>query len=412
MSPKRLGVWLDDRLIATLTAKKPWDLRCRYQPEVVAESEANRPLLSCSLPVIGQAASATPWVRGLLPEGNHLLALATQAKVPTNYYADLLARYGRDIAGAFTISAEAPQPRRWDVEPYTEAEFIDELRLVLDAPGFALRDDSELSIAGLQNKLLVVALPDGGWGRPRNGHPSTHIMKLADGRHEGLLAAEHACMQLARAVGLTTVVTTLAEFDGIDALIVERYDRIADATTGTIRRIHQEDACQALGVNIDANQGRGKYERFGGPSFAQIADVMDRYGSPVSDHAWLLRTLVFTYAIGNADAHGKNLSLLIDTANGEVSPAPLYDTVPTALWPNLRTSPSMSINGTFEAPSFADFIAEASRWGFGETMATRVTEAALADIRRAVGACEHSAVAELVASRLNHIDVSGASGGS
>lgn len=126
---------------------------------MVDEGEANRPLLSCSLPVTRQSASATPWVRGLLPEGNHLLALATRAKVPTNYYADLLERYGRDIAGAFSISEHAPEPRTWAVDPYNDDELVEDLRLVLDAPGFAVRDDSELSIAGLQNKLLVTALP-------------------------------------------------------------------------------------------------------------------------------------------------------------------------------------------------------------------------------------------------------------
>jgi serine/threonine-protein kinase HipA len=404
VSPKRLGVWLDGIRVATLDAKKPWDLRCRYESSVVAAGGANRPLLSCSLPVTRQATPATPWVRGLLPEGNHLLALATRAKVPTNYWADLLERYGRDIAGAFCISVHAPEPRTWAVEPYDDNELVDELRQASDAPGFAMRDDSELSIAGLQNKLLVTALPGGRWGRPRNGHPSTHIMKLADDRHEAMPAAEHACMQLARAVGLTTVTTTVCVFDDIEVLIVERYDRAIDRATGIIRRIHQEDACQALGVDIDANRGRGKYERFGGPSFAQIAELLDRYGDSTIHHPRLLRTALFTFVIGNADAHGKNVSLLIDTDTGGVAPAPLYDTVPTALWPRLRTTSAMSVNGEFERPSFDDFIGEARRWGLGATAAKGVVDEMLTDMRRAVASCEHAAVTELVRSRLHGIE--------
>lgn len=136
---------------------------------------------------------ATPWVRGLLPEGNHLLAIATRSGVPTNYYADLIARYGRDIAGAFVVSEREPDPRSWAIEPYSDDALAWEIRLVADAPGFGIRDDSELSIAGLQNKLLVVVLGDGRWGRPVNGQPSTHIVKVADERFPGLLAAEHAC---------------------------------------------------------------------------------------------------------------------------------------------------------------------------------------------------------------------------
>lgn len=406
MSPKRLGVWLEDVRVATLDARRPWDLRCRYERQAVATGVANRPLLSCSLPVTRQAASATAWVRGLLPEGDHLLALATRAKVPTNYYADLLERYGRDIAGAFSISTHAPEPRLWAVEPYSDDELVDELHLAVDAPGFAVRDDSELSIAGLQNKLLVVALPGGRWGRPRNGHPSTHIMKLADGRHDGLLAAEHACMKLARALGLTTVTTNLALFDGIEALIVERYDRETDPNTDTIRRIHQEDACQALGINIDAHQGRGKYERFGGPSFAQIAELLDQYGDPIIEHPSLLRTIVFTSIIGNADAHGKNVSLLLNTTTGGVELAPLYDTVPTTLWPRLRPEPAMSVNTAFAWPSFDGLIREANRWGMRTLTAERVVDEMITDVRRVVASCDHVAVAKLVSSRLTALDKS------
>ncbi|MFN3217869.1 MAG: HipA domain-containing protein [Acidimicrobiales bacterium] len=401
MSPRRLGVWLDGARIATLEAVKPWDLRCRYERDVVAAGMANRPLLSCSLPVTRQSERATPWVRGLLPEGSHLLALATRARVPTNFYVDLLDRYGRDIAGAFTISSNDPSPRAWAIEPYTEDELAAELRLVADEPGFGVRDDSELSIAGLQNKLLVSELPDGKWGRPCNGAPSTHIIKLADGRHEGLLAAEHACMGLARAVGLTTVSTCLADFDGIEALIIERYDRARDPRSGDVRRLHQEDACQALGIDIDASRGRGKYERFGGPSFARIASLLDRHGDATIEIPKLLRALVFTVAIGNADAHGKNLSFLIDTDTGAVRLAPLYDTVPTMLWPKLRDSPAMSIGGAFGWPSLDAVIAEARRWGLGAPAAEATVSAAIAELRQAVSACENARVAETVDTRLD-----------
>jgi serine/threonine-protein kinase HipA len=437
MGVKRLGVWLEDKLIANLEAKKPWDLRCRYERDVVSALGANRPLLSCSLPTTLASAVATPWVRGLLPEGNHLLALATRAKVPTNYYAELLARYGRDIAGAFTISAQPPEPRRWDIEPYDDYQLVEELRGVSEAPGFAVRDDSELSIAGLQNKLLVTALPGGRWGRPRNGQPSTHIMKVADGRHQGLLAAEHACMQLAGAVGLSTVHTDLVSFDEVEVLVVERYDRRVNTATGAIRRIHQEDACQALAKNIDANQGRGKYEQFGGPSFANIAKLIDLYGTPVgtpvgtggphlrfassptgefisdrqagsgtpaSDLNRLLQIAVFTFLIGNADAHGKNLSFLLDTNTGAMQLAPLYDTVPTALWPNLRARLAMSINGKFMNPTYDDFLKEGHHWGLGEAAAGAAIDRVLINIDRALSACQHDALGTIVSERLKTLE--------
>ena len=399
MTAKRLGVWFGGELVAELEAKRPWDLRCRYSAAAIEAGDANRPLLSCSLPVTRQTVRATPWVRGLLPEGGHLLAVATTAGVPTNDYADLLARYGRDIAGAFTISVGEPDVRRWAVEPYDDEQLAAELRTVADSPGFAIRDDSELSIAGLQHKLLVCALDGGRWGRPVHGQPSSHIMKLDDGRFDRLLAAEHACLLLADDAGLRAAHSSLIDVDGLDVLVVERYDR-RRTDDGMLVRLHQEDCCQALGVDIDSQQGRGKDERFGGPTFARIADLCERHGDPTTALPDLLRHAVFTWVIGNGDAHGKNVSLLIDVPTGHVELAPLYDTVPTALWPQLRPTAAMSVNGKHHDVTRDDFVAEAHRWGLARAGTERLIDDLAARLAAAAADCGDDRVASLVTERL------------
>ena len=259
---------------ASIDAKRPWDLRCRYTDTIINRVPTNSPFISCSLPVSRGKENASWWASGLLPEGAHLQALATRAKVPTNYTADLLARYGRDIAGAFTITTgEPPEPQRWALEPYTADGLAADLRNSATEPGFATRDDSELSLAGLQNKLLVVRVGPNEWARPLNGHPSTHIMKLDDPKRPGLTAAEHACLLMAKAVGLTTINAEMIDVDGLPILVVDRYDRSISAD-GSMRHVHQEDACQALGTNLDAGHGRGKYQTAGGPSYADIAELL------------------------------------------------------------------------------------------------------------------------------------------
>ncbi len=60
--------------------------------------------------------------------------------------------------------------------------------------------------------------------------------------------------------------------------------------------------------------------------------------------------VAFTVTIGNADAHGKNLGF-VHRQPGAVSLAPLYDTVPTVLWPNLRTRRAMTVNHQRELSS-------------------------------------------------------------
>lgn len=375
MTVRHLAVWLGDEHVASIEAKRPWDLRSRYSPSVVDRIPTNSPFLSCSLPVSRSKGDASFWGRGILPEGAHLQALATRAKVPTNYTADLLARYGRDIAGAFTITAgPPPEPTRWAVEEYTDDELATDLRNAATEPGFATRDDSELSLAGVQNKLLVVRTPQGGWARPLHGHPSTHIMKLDDPRRPGLIEAEHSALVLAAAVGLTTITPEFIHVDGLPILVVDRFDR-ARSDDGTIHRIHQEDACQALGVHLDAGGGRGKYQDAGGPTYAAIAALLRAHsGQPFTQElGQLLRLAAFTSMIGNADGHGKNISFLIDTDDGTISLAPAYDTVPTALWPELRRTQAMTIAGTYSvAASFDDLVIEGASWGLSRARAADI----------------------------------------
>lgn len=283
-------------------------LRFTYAPEVLAAHPRNRPLLSCSLPVDDQPLPAGPYFDGLLPEGQHRADLAARADVAASDSYGLLARYGRDIAGAVSLHAPAPRSARTPAaRPLTDQDLEDEVA-GLPERALGVHDDSELSLAGLQDKLLLVDLGDGSWARPIAGYPSTHILKLDDRRFPGVVAAEADGMALARAAGLTNVDTTLTDYGGTPCLIVERFDRRRNAD-GTVERVHQEDACQAFGV-----MPASKYEvrhGGGGPEFSQIAQLLDRYAAdPTGQMDRLAAVAAFTAIIGNADAHGKNVAFL------------------------------------------------------------------------------------------------------
>lgn len=387
--PPPLHCWWGSVHVADFVARRPWELQVRYTDEALVRWPTNTPLLSCSLPVQNRPQAASPFLRGLLPEGAHLQALAHLAGVATNDIYGLLARYGRDVAGALvlTTSEDPPDEAAWSVEPYTEDSLAAEV-LGLDNDALGVRADSELSIAGLQNKILLVELDDGGWGRPRRGHPSTHILKVDDLRHPGLVAAEAECLRVADRVGLSNLAPVTATIGGQACIIVRRYDRsIAD---GVIGRTHQEDACQALGIDSQEGRGRAKYEASGGPTYRQIAVLLATYGRDErAQLEALVRAVTFTCLIGNADAHGKNISLMHDL-DGRVALAPLYDTVPTVLWPNLRSTSAMSVNGKFDFDRIDvdDIASEASRWGLNRQRALT----AAGDLAIAV----RSAVSELI----------------
>lgn len=131
----------------------------------------------------------------------------------------------------------------------------------------------------------------------------------------------HLCLETARLAGLPAVPTTLAAFDGERAVLVERYDRIR-AGDGTVRRIHQEDTCQALGVPPTA-----KYQNDGGPSPEQIIALLRRAVRPLVAASQSIEqfvdALAFNWIIGGTDAHAKNYSVLL--AGSRVRLAPMYD---------------------------------------------------------------------------------------
>ena len=382
-SPKQLGVWLDGVRVANLEQPRWPQIRCRYTEAGLAVAPLNSPLLSCSLPLTARPQDASAFCRGLLPEGQALQALAARAGVAVNSTFELLARYGRDVAGALVISADEPAAQNFGAAPYDAAELAAAVEELDEFP-LGVHDDSELSLAGLQDKLLLVRLEGGTWARPLGGRPSTHILKVDHSRYLGLIAAEAHCLSLARAVGLTSVECELIELGNRTCMIVSRFDR--EVSADGVRRIHQEDLCQALGIDPDGARGRAKYEDGGGPSMRQLARLLDGYAdAPQEQLDRLVSAITFTVLIGNADAHGKNLALLHSTPE-TVTLAPLYDTVPTALWPRLRSRAAMAIGGQVElaSVSLADICREARSWSHPEERAREVAVKTAGEITKAL----------------------------
>lgn len=117
------------------------------------------------------------------------------------------------------------------------------------------QDGLRLSLAGAQDKLPVV-FDAQRIGLPRNGTPSSHILKPA-----------------------------IAAFE--DSVINEGF-------------------CQALGVIPEL-----KYQNEGGPGLEQCFDLVRRATRPSAPQLLrLLDAVIFNALIGNHDAHAKNFSIL------------------------------------------------------------------------------------------------------
>ena len=167
-------------------------------------------------------------------------------------------------------------------------------------------------------------------------------------RFEGVAVNEAFCMKVAAAAGNEAATTELLELDGIRCLYSERFDRTVDAD-GAIVRIHQEDMCQALGLLPTQ-----KYEADEGPSVVSVIALLRRQPSRriALDVNAFVRAVLTCFLLGNSDAHGKNFSLLYDSATG-IRLAPLYDVVSTAVYDSLTPRLAMAIGGE-EDPSQVD----------------------------------------------------------
>ena len=390
--------------VGVLTFTKTGDASLRYTKEFLGRREAGRPGLSCSMPVSSAARSATAWCRGLLPEGEALRLLAAVLRVSVFDTYALLVRHGRDVAGAFEIvDPDGGSRREAGLVPYSPASLIDHVAEVATGEHpLGVRDDSELSLAGVQNKLLLVATRDG-WARPVHGYPSTHLLKTDHAVHRGIVDAEHAALAFARQLGLEAAESEVATLGDIRCIIVKRFDR--SQRDGEVDRLHQEDLLQALGLDPTARGGRMKYQHVDAdrPSLWHLADLLKRFGSE-EDVIVLLIFVVFNTLIGNGDAHAKNFSLMI-RGDGSIRLAPLYDTVPTLLWPSLRDRNALWVGDvqTVSRTTGAALVGEAIRWGIQRPVAEEVVCTVVRSARLGLESIEHEALRHLVRANVERI---------
>ena len=371
-----LVVWLKDQTIGELSRSAPGRLRFHYAEPVRAEL-AGAPVLSVSMPVRNQpytAAVPAAYFEGLLPEGEARRMIAYDLRLDPDDTYGLLAALGRDCAGAVCLLApgEVPDAALAGAWPASEAEVARRLR---DLPVNPLGVDRQVrvSLAGMQAKLLVTRTA-GGWALPGTT-PSTHILKPESPVWTSSVANESFCLEVARQAGLAVTEAEVRRFEDVLVLAVERYDRVVEA--GVVQRIHQEDFAQSLGLS----PGR-KYQGTGGASLADCARVLERW-SRVDDRLGLLDMVAVSLAVGNADLHAKNLSLL-HGPDHSVRLAPVYDLMSTTYYPRASPEAAMAVNGRTGLGDIGweDLVEEAVSWGLSRRAVTgRISD--LADRLRA-----------------------------
>ncbi len=274
----------------------------------------------------------------LLPEGPIRRFLQVSRHATTVF--GLLRSVGGDNASGLTILPLGERPAPAHYRATTWGDIASRLNNA-DVPALVAEnaEGARISLAGAQDKLLVMVMPDGSPAMPEGAAPSSHILKPDIRGFDTVWASalnETLVMQLAARLGLGVAEATFQP--DTRACLIKRYDRESDGQGG-LRRLHQLDLCQLAGKSSDV-----KYEADGGPSLAQCCALLRGIGVNGTDVKRFLQWVFFNLCVGNNDSHAKNLSVL-QLPDGRYRLAPFYDLMCTAMYPGLARNFAFAVGG-------------------------------------------------------------------
>ena len=317
------------------------------------------------------------WFENLLPEEEPRTRIAARFGLRPEDTWGLLERIGWECAGAVAVLPSGRTPHSGSYQELSEPEIwqrLDEL------PGRPYERDAALrmSLGGSQSKLLL-ARRDDRWHQPLDGAPSTHILKPEPVYHPGLAVAEAWALRVASSATLAADTKVMIAEGHAPTLVVTRFDR--EAVGDGVRRIHQEDMCQVLGILPDIKYAEHP-ENDRQPSYLRLAAVLERGAlDPTAELVRLLEHVTINVAIGNTDAHGKNTSIF--HVSGGLQLTPMYDVAPTLAFIRQRHS-GMSVAARFVITEITreHLVREAHSWGMPERVARATVDRVLDAIRK------------------------------
>lgn len=340
MSENRsLNVYRDSALVGTLYDERP--LRFDY-----AASWLNSKGPKAIAPALGLATEShsgeavEAYFENLIPEAAIRDLLKVKYQVSSTF--GLLGVIGSDTAGALILARSGESLKDPEYRPTTWEEVKRSIEgLDSNPPSSMHMADRRLSLAGAQNKISILVMPDGTPAIPTNEMaPTSHILKPNIGAMGNKIWCsalnETFVMQLAGSLDLGVAEAQYQPV--VKACLIKRYDRVGNQQKNLIR-LHQLDLCQ-----LDGKPSHIKYESDNGPSLQRCRNLLQENGVPANDLIRLIQWVFFNLFVGNNDSHAKNLSLYFPPNEG-VRLTPFYDLLSTTLYPGLSTHFAFKIGG-------------------------------------------------------------------
>jgi serine/threonine-protein kinase HipA len=315
-----LDIFIDERRVGTITNLGSDHNAFVFDPTYV--TDPNRPIVSLGFldedqellePGRPPQVRLLPFFANLLPEGHLRSYLAQRAHVNPTRDFPLLRLLGEDLPGA--LVARHPDGTA------PPADVDDVVARGVEADPSILK----FSLAGVQLKFSAIRESEGGLTIPVHGRGGTWIAKLPSSTYPLVPENEYTMLTFARRVAIDVPEIGLIDSAEIanmppevrtdlgKAMYIERFDRDGN------RRIHIEDFAQ-----IFRQYPADKYKNVSyGNMLSGIWQTMGQ-----EESAEFVRRLVFSMAIGNADMHLKNWSVIYpDGRTPRLAPA--YDYVST-----------------------------------------------------------------------------------
>jgi serine/threonine-protein kinase HipA len=337
-----LKVLMNGQLVGDLRKSSSGAMSFQYAQEWL-ETAGARPV-SLSLPLKSAAYEGDRvynFFDNLLPDSQLIRArIQARFKVSSSQPFDLLAAIGADCVGAIQLYPEQSggSVRSIIGKALSTEEIAGLLEGYKTAPLGMIEgaDDFRISVAGAQEKTALLWYQEH-WCRPSGTTPTTHIFKLPIGviSHNNIDLStscenEWLCLEIAKAYGFETAHAEIQQFEGVKALVVERFDRRWSTDGRWLMRLPQEDMCQALGVSPNL-----KYQSDGGPGIAEIMQVLLGSRNADADRETFFRSQILFWLLAATDGHAKNFSIYIEPS-GRYRLTPMYDVI--SAYPLMQTN--------------------------------------------------------------------------
>ncbi|TCK62325.1 HipA domain-containing protein [Seleniivibrio woodruffii] len=307
-----------------------------------------------------QLGAVKRFLMNLLPEGGGLEELSGMLHISKGNIFGLIKAIGAETTGALSFHSGQNDEEGTFFREIGVQELTGRIGERADVPMTVWDNRPRLSVAGVQEKLPVMVMPDGRIGFGDGDYASTHILKFAKNADEHMVLNEFLCMTLAERLKLSSADVGFMRL-GEPVLKVKRFDRVFNG--GRVDRMHVIDGCQMLDV-----PPLYKYERiYGdgrdvknireGASLKKLFETAKSCSVPAAAARDMLNWVLFNLLIGNCDAHGKNISWHY-SADG-IRIAPFYDMLSITVYEGrYNENLAMAVGDCFDSKVRASDIAD------------------------------------------------------